>query len=137
MLTIGDVAKRTGVNASALRYYESEKLIAAPMRRNGRRVYDDTVFAQIAIIHVGQAAGLTIRELRELVAGGSARTRTMSHWRTLLQTKLADVNAQLASLGRTKELLESSVECRCANLAECARRILEPRNDARDGAPPL
>jgi len=66
-LTIGQVARRTGVSASALRYYESVGLIDAPRRRSGRRAYDDGVFEALRILRLARDAGFTLAEIRRLL----------------------------------------------------------------------
>src|SRR5918992_1339605 len=67
-LTIGEVARRAGLQPSAIRYYEQIGLLPAPGRQSGRRRYDPAVLDRLTVIRVGQAAGLTLAEIRELVA---------------------------------------------------------------------
>ena len=79
-LTIGEVAHRSGVAPSAIRYYESLGLIPAPPRLHGERRYPDEVFASLAFIAVAQAAGFTLREIQVWSAhseGGSSLAETM------------------------------------------------------------
>src|SRR5690348_6501432 len=66
-LTISGVAKRAGIRASAIRYYESIQLLPAPQRRAGRRHYSPDVLRRISFIQAAQAAGLTIAEIKTLI----------------------------------------------------------------------
>ena len=66
-LTISEVAKRAGIRASAIRYYESIQLLPSPQRSAGRRRYNPDVLRRISFIQVAQAAGLTIAEIQTLI----------------------------------------------------------------------
>ena len=67
-LTISEVAKRAGLRASAIRYYESIQLLPPPQRRSGRRLYNPDILRRISFIQVAQAAGLTIADIQTLIS---------------------------------------------------------------------
>jgi len=88
-LTISEVAKRAGIRASAIRYYESVQLLPPPQRSAGRRRYTPEVLRRLSFIQVAQAAGLTIAEIQTLInemtrrslrAGRRSRTRSWPRW---------------------------------------------------------
>lgn len=65
-MTIGEVARRSGLPSSTLRFYENEKLIRHPRRVSGRRDYDEDVFANLQVIRMALEGGFTIRQARAL-----------------------------------------------------------------------
>lgn len=119
-LTIGDVARRTGLRTSAIRYYESAGLIPAPRRVHGQRRYDSDVLRQLAIVRMAQEAGFTIVEIRTLVAGFPEGTPAGDRWRTLASRKLPEVDAQIVRLQAMRRVLEESLACGCLTLDACA-----------------
>jgi DNA-binding transcriptional MerR regulator len=74
MLSIGEVARRSGVTASALRYYERTGLIPAGERSGGKRVYGDELLDRLALIRVAKTAGFRLTEIRTLLRGFDRRT---------------------------------------------------------------
>ena len=92
-LSIGEVAKRANIAASAIRYYESEGLIPPAGRVRGRRVYDPPIIARLALIHLAKSAGFTIAEIRKLLAGVARSAPPGARWRELAERKLAELEA--------------------------------------------
>lgn len=107
-LSIGRVAERSGVAATTLRFYEAEGLLSAPGRVGGRRRYDEGVFTRLEVIGLCKAAGFTLEEIRVLLSDDSPG-RSAS--RTLAEAKLADVDAQMATLVRAREIIEWAMDC--------------------------
>jgi MerR family redox-sensitive transcriptional activator SoxR len=126
-LSIGEVARVSGVPASALRYYETAGLLPAPPRRSGQRRYDPRIFGRIALIRLALDAGFTVSETRVFVSGFSPDTPPAARWRLLAARKLEELNAQLRRARRMKSLLETSFRCRCPSLADCERFLGEQR----------
>lgn len=118
MLSIGEVAKRTGLRPSALRYYEEVGLISPAGRVSGRRHYDVSVLDRLAVIACAQEAGFTIAEVRELLAGDDEPS---ARWRALAERKLREVDAIIEKAQATRRLLEESLHCNCVALEQCAR----------------
>ena len=73
-LSIGEVARRTGLRASALRYYEESGLLPAPTRVKGRRVYDAQVIRRIDGLRFAQEAGFTLKEIKALFQGSGVKS---------------------------------------------------------------
>jgi MerR family transcriptional regulator, redox-sensitive transcriptional activator SoxR len=123
-LTITEVAKRAGIRASAIRYYESVQLLPPPQRRAGRRRYNPDVLRRISFIQVAQAAGLTIAEIQTLVNGLEDDRPLSERWHTLAHQKLAEVDALMRKVEGMKMILANGLQCRCANLEECIDCII-------------
>ncbi len=118
-MTIGEVAKRVGVQTSALRYYESVGLLAQPKRVNGRRRYDRDVFPQITMIQLAQRAGFTIAEIKILKDGFQPETPFSARWRILAQEKLVELNNRIRETEQMVAMLQNGLECGCLNLDDC------------------
>ena len=128
-LVIGEVARRAGVRPSAIRYYESVGLLAAPRRVNGQRRYDASVLQGLAVIKVAQQAGFTIAEIRALFTDFAPDTPAWRRWQTLAQTKLAALDALIARAQRMQRALEDGIlRCRCLTFDECAALIQQDAN---------
>jgi len=123
MLGIGEVAKRTGVAASALRYYEREGLIPVADRRGGKRVYGEDILDRMALIGVAKAAGFTVAETKTLLSGFTRRTPPGQRWRKLARSKLAELEQRIAEVERMKRVLEAVTRCDCPSLEDCSRAI--------------
>jgi MerR family transcriptional regulator, redox-sensitive transcriptional activator SoxR len=127
VLTIGEVAARTGLRASALRYYEQAGLVPAARRRGGKRVYDPAVLDRLAVIELAKAAGFTLRETRTLLAGLGRRRPAARAWQRLAHDKLAELEQRIAEASRMKELLGVLAACECPTLEECGRTLRRAR----------
>jgi MerR family redox-sensitive transcriptional activator SoxR len=118
-LTIGEVARRTGVRTSALRYYESEDLIHPSGRLAGHRVYTDDVLKQLALIKLAQDAGFSIAEIRALFHDFSPGTSASVRWQNLASDKLQEIEQQIDRALQMKRLLQHLLQCQCGDLLEC------------------
>ena len=123
MMSIGEVAARAGVAASALRYYEREGLIPTADRRGGKRVYGADILDRLALISVAKAAGFTVAEIKTLLSGFARRTPPGQRWRKLAQRKLGELETRIAEVERMKRVLEAVTRCECPTLEECSRAI--------------
>src|SRR5258708_33765818 len=90
-LTISQVARQVGLQASAVRYYESIGLLPRAPRMSGQRRYDTTALYRLAIIQRARQLGFTLNEIRQLFFGFRAITRPSERWRTLSQRKFAEL----------------------------------------------
>jgi DNA-binding transcriptional MerR regulator len=115
-LSIGEVARRSGVAATTLRYYEDSGLLRPPSRVAGRRRYDQSVMTRLEVIGLCKAAGFSLDEIRVLLTDGDPG-RPAS--RTLAESKLIDIDAQMATLRRAREIIEWAMNCPCATVDAC------------------
>jgi MerR family transcriptional regulator, redox-sensitive transcriptional activator SoxR len=115
-LTIGEVAAEAGVAATTLRYYERIGLVPAPARLGGQRRYDDTVLTRLEVIRLCKSAGFALEEIQALFAD-DAPGRPAS--RALAEAKLAEIDAQMASLARARAVIEWGMRCTCPSIDTC------------------
>lgn len=120
--SIGEVARQTGLRASAIRYYEAAGLIRPPRRVNGRRCYDADVFESLALIRLAQDAGFTVAETRGLLHGFDRATPASARWRALARRKLAQITERIEQAERMQRLLERLLRCQCESFGQCVRR---------------
>jgi MerR family redox-sensitive transcriptional activator SoxR len=123
---IGEVAKRTGLAASAIRYYEREGLIPKADRRGNARVYDGEIFDRLALIELAKSAGFTVSEARRLVRGVSKRTAPGPRWRALAEKKLVEVEQRIFEANRMRTALEMMMRCECPTFEDCTRAGCAP-----------
>jgi MerR family transcriptional regulator, redox-sensitive transcriptional activator SoxR len=126
-LSIGEVARRAGINASAIRYYEGVGLLEKPERVGGKRRYDESVLRRLAIIDAAKRVGFTIEEVRTLIHGFRAETVASERWQALASNKLAEVDGLISRLRQMRKPLEEALRCDCTSLDECASLLYRPR----------
>ena len=122
-MDIAEVARRAGVPASTLRYYEEKRLIRSVGRSGLRRVFDRGVLERLALISLGRAAGFSLEEIAVLFADDEPG-RPAS--RALAQAKLAEIDSQMALLARAREVVEWGMACTCPSIDACSCGIHRP-----------
>jgi MerR family redox-sensitive transcriptional activator SoxR len=133
-LTIGEVAERTGVAHSALRFYEAEGLIHAARTDGGQRRFPREALRRIAFIGAAQTVGLTLEEIRSsLDSLPAARTPTKADWDRLSRSWRPLLDARIASLERLRDQLTECIGCGCLSLKTCA--LYNPRDRAARNGP--
>ncbi len=115
-LSIGEVARRSGVAATTLRFYEASGLLRPPTRVAGRRRYERSVMTRLEVIGLCKAAGFSLDEIRVLLTDDDPG-RSAS--RSLAEAKLTDIDAQMATLRRAREIIEEAMNCPCASVDAC------------------
>lgn len=125
-LPIREIARRAGVQPSALRYYERVGLLKAPPRVSGQRRYAPEVLDTLRLVELAQEAGFTIAEIRELLEGFDEATPASERWQALAREKLTEVRALIEQARRMERLLHALLDCRCTRLADCARYCAPP-----------
>ena len=118
-LSIGEVAEQTGLQPSAIRYYEQMGLIPKPQRHNTRRRYDPSVLQWISLINLARKAGFSIAEVQTLIHGFSEDTPPSVRWRSMATSKLAQVAQQMQVLEHMQTLLNHGLQCQCLRLEDC------------------
>jgi MerR family transcriptional regulator, redox-sensitive transcriptional activator SoxR len=129
-LAIGEVARRAGVRASAVRYYESIGLLPAPKRVNGQRRYDAGIVHLLNVVQLAQAAGFTIAEIQTLFHGFDSDTPPAARWQPLIRQKLEELDALIARTQMMRQMLETGLRCGCLRLEDCAVVLEEGRSSA-------
>jgi MerR family transcriptional regulator, redox-sensitive transcriptional activator SoxR len=121
LLSIGEVARRSGVAASALRFYEAERLIASVRSGGGRRHFTRDTLRRVAFIRIAQRVGLSLDEIRTALATLPAqRTPTPADWSRLSRSWKPRLDAQIAMLVRLRDRLTSCIGCGCLSFGVCA-----------------
>ena len=115
---IGELARRTGVATSALRYYERIGLLSPAERAGGRRHYAASSAERVALIRLYQDAGFTLAEIGGLLA---ARIQGRRGWGHLAERKIAELDARIADAQRAKKLITHALECPHCDLLTCPR----------------
>ncbi len=120
-LTIGEVAARSGVAPSALRYYEQQGLVTAVRTPGGARRYPRAVLRRLAFVRAAQNVGLSLTEIREALATlPGDRTPTARDWTRLSAGWRARLDEQIAALTQLRDGLDSCIGCGCLSLGRCA-----------------
>ena len=128
-MTIGQVAKGSGLAASAIRYYEQAGLLPKPQRIGGRRQYDWSILERLAVLQRARACGFSLAEARRLFYGFREDAPPSARWRTLAVCKIAELDELTRKIAAMKDLLERP--CTCRDLAECGRRIMSKKRSSR------
>ncbi len=121
LLTIGQLAERSGVAPSALRYYETQGLITATRTSGNQRRYQRAVLRRIAFVRAAQRVGLTLEEISEALAtlpGGRAPTR--ADWTRLSKSWRPRIETQIERLERLRDRLDGCIGCGCLSLGRCS-----------------
>lgn len=120
VLTIAEVSRRSGVAASALRYYEERGLIASQRAGSGHRRYRRPVLRRIAFIVFAQRVGLTLEEIAaELAQLPSDRVPSRRDWSRLSRNWSARIDERIAELERLRAGLTECIGCGCLSLERC------------------
>ena len=119
-LTIGDLAARSGVPPSALRYYERTGLIRANRTGGNQRRYDRAELRRVAFIRIAQQVGLSLDEIRAALASlPESRTPTKADWTRLSEAWQGRLDEQIGLLQRLRAKLTSCIGCGCLSLKAC------------------
>ncbi len=134
LLAIGDVARRSGFAASALRYYEKEGLISGVRTDGGQRRYRRSVLRRLAFVRAAQNVGLSLDEVRAALATlPDARVPTKADWARLSSSWQGRLDDQIAGLVALRDGLVTCIGCGCLSLRRCA---LSNPGDVAAGAGP-
>jgi DNA-binding transcriptional MerR regulator len=121
MLTIGEVAKATGVATSALRYWEELGLVPPPVRESGQRRYPPETRHLVGRILLLRDSGFTLTEIKAML--------TRDDWRDIAQRKLVELDERIAAAQTARHAIAHALACEHQNLRDCptAARIVDAR----------
>lgn len=122
-MDISEVARRTGVSAATLRYYEKRGLITSLAARGTRRQFAVEVLDQLALVALGQVAGLSLDEIRSMLSPGGQPNID----RKLLAAKASELDAKIRQLNAVRRGLRHAAVCPAPSHAECPtfRKLLK------------
>ncbi|CCH34094.1 redox-sensitive transcriptional activator SoxR [Actinosynnema sp. NPDC047251] len=133
MLTIGQVAERSGVPHTALRFYEERGLIASERTAGNQRRYPRSVLRRLAFIRTAQRVGLSLEDVHDALATlPDNRTPTKTDWSRLSTTWQTELDARIDALIRLRDRLTSCIGCGCLSLRSCFLHNFEDEQ-ASDG----
>jgi DNA-binding transcriptional MerR regulator len=126
LLSIGELAERTGVATTALRYYDDLGLVRPAARASGQRRYSEAAVNEVGVVLFLRDVGFSLAEIAELVAGGARRGRA---WERLIERKLAELDAHEHRLRVARLALEHARRCPEGHPSRCPRfwSIIEAR----------
>lgn len=120
-LTMGEVTRRSGFAASAVRFYESQGLITAERSAGGQRTFERSVLRRLAFIRAAANIGLSLEEIRtELACLPSERTPTKADWQRISRHWRTRLDEQIRALEKLRDGLDSCIGCGCLSLQRCA-----------------
>ena len=121
-MTIGELAGKAGIAASAIRYYGREGLLKPATRVNGRRIYASEAVAQLVVIRFAKDNAFTLPEIKQLLRGFPESTPASARWKKLARGKIRELESTIAKAEAMKEMLESlATHCHCRKLDQCAQ----------------
>lgn len=135
-LAIGDLAQRTGLSVSAIRFYEERGLISSFRTRGNQRRFERHEIRRLSFVIVAQRLGLTLKQIEaELAALPNRRAPSRADWRVISDRVRAILDAKIALIELTRDLLDGCIGCGCLSLDRCA--LYNPGDRAaRAGAGP-
>jgi MerR family redox-sensitive transcriptional activator SoxR len=120
-LTIGELAARTGLATSALRFYEAEGLIHARRAPSGHRRYPRETLRRVAFLRAAQTVGLSLDEIRATLARlPDGRTPSKADWEQVSRRWRPLLDARIAELVRLRDELAECIGCGCLSLRSCS-----------------
>lgn len=128
-VSIGELARRAGVSASAIRYYERIGLLPRAERRSGRRVYGAEALERLRRIQLAQSSGFLLDEIKSLERGLKKEGPRPESWRKLAEAKLKEVDEQVSKLNEMRALLHETLKCQCDSLASCPILLRTKRSE--------
>jgi MerR family redox-sensitive transcriptional activator SoxR len=123
-LTISEVARRVGLQPSAIRYYERIGLLPPAQRMGGQRRYDSTALYRLTVVQRARQLGFTLDEIRHLFFGFRNVARASERWQDLCRRKLSELDDLLDGIESVRRLLKKMMHnCRCETLEQCGKQM--------------
>jgi MerR family redox-sensitive transcriptional activator SoxR len=125
-MTIGEVVRQAGLNASAIRFYEKAGLLPKATRSGGQRRYDQDILPRLALLEWAKGCGFTLDEIRELF-GRAGEAPLSQRMQKLCRKKIDELETLSQRIALMRTLLERAQKCQCIDVQECGRRIFNRR----------
>src|SRR3981189_1179981 len=122
-MKIGDLARRSGLNASSIRYYESLGILAPARRVAGQRRYSTDDVDRVLLIRFASDMGFTLSEIKVFLNGLRDEAPVGPRWKRLAERKIREVEETIQQSRRLKLLLQHLLGCSCASLQVCVQRL--------------
>lgn len=122
-LTVGDVARRSGVAVSTLHFYEAQGLIASTRSGGNQRRYSRDVLRRVALIRTAQRVGVSLADIRSaLQTLPDGRTPTRADWARLSASWREELDGRIAQLKKLRDTLDDCIGCGCLSIDRCRLR---------------
>jgi MerR family transcriptional regulator, redox-sensitive transcriptional activator SoxR len=136
IISIGDLAARTGVSVSAIRFYEGKNMITPFRSSGGQRRFLRSDIRRISFIRIAQGLGLSVEVIGDhLRALPQGRTPTVEDWADISSSLRETMDAKIAALTRTRDILDGCIGCGCLSLKKCALYNPGDRASAKGAGP--
>ena len=133
-LSIGALAKRTGLAVSAIRYYEAQGLIAPWRNAGGQRRFDRADLRRLSFVMIAQQFGFTLPQIKaELDRLPGGRSPTKADWTRVSEGFRAALDVRIATLNKLRDNLDGCIGCGCLSLEACA--LYNPIDQAGEKGP--
>jgi MerR family redox-sensitive transcriptional activator SoxR len=134
-LTVGELARRSGVAVSALHFYESKGLIRSVRSSGGQRRYGRDVLRRVAVIKVAQRIGISLASISAALASlPDERTPTAEDWARMSRLWRAELDERITQLTRLRDELDGCIGCGCLSMKVCKlRNPLDELSDQGSG----
>jgi MerR family transcriptional regulator, redox-sensitive transcriptional activator SoxR len=119
LLTIGEIATRTGKRASSIRYYESIGVLPQPKRVSGRRRYPAEIVRTLAVVDTAQRSGMSLDEIKLLLEASPEDDSALERLRQLAERKLPEIQTLIEQTQMVRRWLETAAACQCPSLDDC------------------
>ncbi|MCK8464133.1 redox-sensitive transcriptional activator SoxR [Aliiroseovarius sp. S1339] len=120
-ISIGTLANRTGLAVSAIRYYETQGLVAPERNAGGQRRFLRSDIRRLSFVMIAQKFGFTLDHIREVLSRlPQGRTPTAKDWTDISQDFRAELDEQIEALTRLRNKLDGCIGCGCLSLDRCA-----------------
>ena len=134
LLTIGDLARRTGLSVSAIRFYESRGLVRAIRTGGNQRRFARADIRRLSFALIAQRMGMTLGEIEdELKTLPEGRTPTRGDWQAISERMRTVLDARITRLIETRDRLDGCIGCGCLSLDRCG--LYNPRDRAAKAGP--
>jgi MerR family redox-sensitive transcriptional activator SoxR len=122
-MKIGELAGRSGLNSSAIRYYEKKELLSTPHRVGGQRRYSSDALDRVLLIRFASEMGFTLDDTKVFLNGLRSDAPVGPRWKKLAHRKIQEVVSNMQRERCLKSLLEHLLDCRCCTLKLCVQRL--------------
>lgn len=122
-LTVGDMARRSGVPVSTLHFYEKKGLITSRRTAGNQRRYPRGLLRHVAIIRIAQRAGISLAEIKETMCSLPAdRAPTAGEWRRMSANWADRLNDRIKALSQLRDEMQGCIGCGCLSMKDCPLR---------------
>lgn len=134
IMSIGDLAERTGLSVSAIRFYETKGLVTPARNTGGQRRYLRSDIRRLSFVQVAQQLGFTIEDIRTALASlPQGRTPTQKDWEKISRNFRTHLDDRINRMTRLRDYLDGCIGCGCLSMKKCA--LVNPKDGLKKFGP--